>query len=389
MSMDAPAAMLKTPEAVGQPLGPVVAGTLAPAIDVRNVEKMYRGNTHALRGVSLRVNRGEIFGLLGPNGAGKSTLVKILMSVISPTRCEGTVLGMPVGHKPTFARVGYLPEHHRFPEYLTGAQVLDYFAALSNVPRALRRERCEELLKLVGMQDWGNVRVKRYSKGMRQRIGLAQSLMNDPDLIILDEPTDGVDPVGRLEIRKVLLKQKELGKAVFVNSHLLSELELVCDRVAIMVKGRVTSQGTLDELTRDGRKYEITFSLPDDAGASSDEQRAAIRQKIVGVLREHLGEALQIAPEPSNDEAYQLAVLSGVDLAIASDAMTVYTVDARAVQPIIDALRQGGVIIRSVRESRRSLEDLFMVAVTDPTTGETMSIGASGKGAKATEGGNA
>ncbi len=388
-SMDAPQAIMNGPIVREHGGEAGATGTLAPAIDVRNVEKMYRGNTHALRGVSLRVNRGEIFGLLGPNGAGKSTLVKILLSVVSPTRCEGTVLGMPVGHKPTFARVGYLPEHHRFPEYLTGAQVLDYFAALSNVPRALRRERCEELLKLVGMQDWGNVRVKRYSKGMRQRIGLAQSLMNDPDLIILDEPTDGVDPVGRLEIRKVLLKQKELGKAVFVNSHLLSELELVCDRVAIMVKGRVTSQGTLDELTREGRKHEMTFSLPDEAGTMTDQERASARERVVGVLREHLGEALHVGQEAGLDQMYQPAVLSGVDLAIAHNAMTVHTLDVRAVQPIIDALRKGGVIIRSVRESRRSLEDLFMEAVTDPTTGETMSVGAGGGGDRSSTGRNA
>lgn len=380
--MDAPAANLNDPVAYGQ-RGPnavaAAVSTLEPAIDVRNVDKMYSGKTHALRGVSLRVNRGEIFGLLGPNGAGKSTLVKILMSVVSPSTCEGTVLGMPVGHKPTFARVGYLPEHHRFPEYLSGAQVLDYFAALSNVPRALRRQRCDELLKLVGMQDWADVRVKRYSKGMRQRIGLAQALMNDPDLIILDEPTDGVDPVGRLEIRKVLLKQKELGKAVFVNSHLLSELEMVCDRVAIMVKGRVTSQGTLDELTREGRKHEITYSMPDEVMTKTDEERANVRRRVVGVLREYLGGLLQLAPEAKVEETYQLATLSDVDLAIAYNAMSVHTLDARAVQPIIDALRKGGVVIRSVRESRRSLEDLFMEAVTDPTTGEAMSVGAGGQ----------
>ncbi|MBL0871398.1 MAG: ABC transporter ATP-binding protein [Phycisphaerales bacterium] len=387
--MDAPEAIVSDPDLQARSGAVTPEGPREPAIDVRNVQKMYSGKTHALRGVSLRVNRGEIFGLLGPNGAGKSTLVKILMSVVSPTRCEGTVLGMPVGHKPTFARVGYLPEHHRFPEYLTGAQVLDYFAALSNVPRALRRERCGDLLKLVGMQDWANVRVKRYSKGMRQRIGLAQALMNDPDLIILDEPTDGVDPVGRLEIRKVLLQQKELGKAVFVNSHLLSELELVCDRVAIMVKGRVTSQGTLEELTRESRKHEITFFMPDDDEAKTDQQRVEIRGRVVSVLREHLGRALQVGAEAKNDQTYQLASLSGIDLAIAYNTISAHTLDVRAVQPIIDALRKGGVIIRSVRESRRSLEDLFMEAVTNPTTGETMSIGAGGGGDRSSTGRNA
>src|SRR5438477_2904283 len=140
------------------------------AIDLSHVEKIYRGRVHALQGIDMRVGRGEVFGLLGPNGAGKSTLVKIMMTVIRPTRAEGTLLGKPVGHKPTLARVGYLPENHRFPRYLTGRQTLEFFAALSTVPRAQRKRRSAELIETVGMTAWADRPIGTYSKGMMQRI---------------------------------------------------------------------------------------------------------------------------------------------------------------------------------------------------------------------------
>ena len=188
------------------------------AIDLHHVEKIYKGKVHALRGIEMRVHHGEIFGLLGPNGAGKTTLVKIMMTVVRPTKARGTVLGRPIGHKPTLARVGYLPEHHRFPSYLTGRQVLEFYAALAKVDRKTRRARSAELLELVGMRAWANKKISSYSKGMMQRVGIAQALMNDPDLIVLDEPTDGVDPVGRREIRDVLIKMKDQGKTVFLTA---------------------------------------------------------------------------------------------------------------------------------------------------------------------------
>src|SRR2546423_2889085 len=161
------------------------------AIDLTHVEKIYRGRVQALRGIEMTVRRGEIFGLLGPNGAGKSTLVKIMMTVVKPTRAQGTLLGQRVGHKATLARVGYLPENHRFPRYLTGRQTLHFFAALSKVDRATRKRRAGELLETVGMAADADRKISTYSKGMMQRIGLAQSLVNDPDLVVLDEPTDG------------------------------------------------------------------------------------------------------------------------------------------------------------------------------------------------------
>ena len=301
-------------------------------IDIRGVEKIYRGKTHALRGVDLSIAPGEVFGLLGPNGAGKSTLVKILMTVIRPTKCTGTMLGQPIGSKPTLARVGYLPEHHRFPSYLKGGQVLDFFGAMSGVPRNERKRRASELLELVDMSAWANTRIGKYSKGMRQRVGLAQALMNDPQLVVLDEPTDGVDPVGRRDIRNILLRLKDEGRTVFLNSHLLSELEMVCDRVAIMVKGKITRQGTIEELTEDTRRYVITLHNPGDLVEAG--KLVGQTLSIEGVRTEEAGGTISIpCPEPEK------------------------------IQAAIDRLRSGGHMIRAIQPSRASLEDLFMSAV--------------------------
>ncbi len=318
-------------------------------IDLDGVEKVYRGRVHALRGVAMRVHPGEVFGLLGPNGAGKSTLVKIMMSVVRPTKARGTLLGRPVGHKPTLARVGYLPEHHRLPRYLTGRQVLDFYAALAGVPGAERKRRAGELLDTVGMAGWADKKVSGYSKGMLQRVGLAQALMNDPDLIVLDEPTDGVDPVGRREIRDVLVQLKERGKTIFLNSHLLSELEMVCDRVAILVQGQVAQQGTLDELTAESQRFEII--------AEGDAPRWA-----------------------EQDEAIRVEALTAPQLG--RFRLTLPGVDAPGVQPIIDRLRAEERILHSVREVRENLEDLFMRAVTDPETGRARAVGAAPQGGR-------
>jgi len=315
------------------------------ALDLHGVEKVYRGKVRALRGIDMQVAKGEVFGLLGPNGAGKSTLVKILMTVIRATKASGHMLGSPVGDKATLRRVGYLPEHHRFPEYLTGAQVLDFYAALAGVPRAQRKARAPELLELVGMREWARSKVRSYSKGMRQRIGIAQALMNDPDLVLLDEPTDGVDPVGRRDIRNVLVELKRRGKAVVVNSHLLSELEMVSDRVAILVQGVVASQGTINSLTRDQERYDIEAVLP--AGTT-------LEQALGPGAREALGPRATLLP----------------------DLVRLDTSDPQAAQPVIDYLRSRGVVVRSVVPLRPSLEDLFMQAVTDPTTGKALAPGA-------------
>jgi len=265
-----PSSILKFPRHLGGPLVSRLPSTSSDlmtatpessAIELHDVSKTYRGRVHALQGISLSVRRGEIFGLLGPNGAGKSTLIKIMMTVVRPTTARGTILNRPVGHKPTLARVGYLPENHRFPRYLTGRQTLEFFAALSGVDRKTRRRKAAELVETVGMSSWADKRVGSYSKGMMQRIGLAQALVNDPELVLLDEPTDGVDPMGRRDVRDLLLRLREQGKTVFLNSHLLSELEMVCDRVAILVSGRVACQGSLDDLTLAQQRYEIEVGM--------------------------------------------------------------------------------------------------------------------------------
>ncbi len=368
-------------------------------LDVRGVQKIYGRKVHALRGVDLMIKRGEIFGLLGPNGAGKSTLVKILMTIIRPTRCQGQMLGKPIGHKGTLRKVGYLPEHHRFPEYLSGGQVLDYFAALSDVPRKERKQRAGELLELVGMTCWKDMKVRQYSKGMRQRIGVAQALMMDPDLVVLDEPTDGVDPVGRRDIRNILVELRARGKAVLVNSHLLSELEVVSDRVAVMVQGRVTMQGTLDDLTEYGQRYEIEVEMP---GQERDGAPAMLGAKVSSVLQAGLRERLLPAITDAGGAAsgggvgggaigvvlgsgeapalgYSLAVTGAtrpIAMSISGNVICLKTRSIEAVQPVIDALRTGGLMIRNVRDTRPSLEDLFIRAVTDEVTGKVLSPGA-------------
>jgi len=254
------------------------------AIDLKQVTKVYKRRVRALDGIEMVVRRGEVFGLLGPNGAGKSTLVKIIMSVTRPTQANGMVLDHPVGSKASLMKVGYLPEHHRFPRYLTGRQTLEFFAALSNIDKPTRQKRAAELLETVGMTNWADARVSTYSKGMMQRVGVAQALVNDPDLVILDEPTDGVDPVGRREIRDVLLALKAKGKTVFVNSHLLSELEMMADRVAILVAGRVVQQGTMDELTRDSQCFSIEIEAAAGAALSAAELLQAALQTCAGAV---------------------------------------------------------------------------------------------------------
>lgn len=335
------------------------------AIDLKDVDKRYgtafSRRVHALRGIDMQVGRGEIFGLLGPNGAGKSTLVKILMTVIKPTRALGTVLGRAVGNKTTLANVGYLPEHHRFPDYLTGRQVVEYYGAMAGVGRIDRKKRASELLDFVGMSRWADTRVRGYSKGMRQRVGIAQTLVNNPELVIWDEPTDGVDPVGRRDIRQMTVELKRRGTTVMLNSHLLSELEMICDRVAILVQGRVSSQGTIDDLTVHRQRYEIEVSS-DDSNIDT-----AIRRSLAPWLA---GGGLS-GTMPSGE-----SLTVELDAAHAPALIKVGSAEAVVVQPLLDAIRASRLTVRSVKPIRPSLEDLFMEAVTDPTTGLTLAPGA-------------
>jgi ABC-2 type transport system ATP-binding protein len=370
------------------------------AIDLKNVQKVYKGKVHALQGIDMRVRRGEVFGLLGPNGAGKSTLVKIMMTVIRPTHADGTILGHPVGHKPTLRQVGYLPEQHRFPKYLTGRQTLEFFGALSKVDRATAKKRAGELLSTVGMSDWGDKKVSTYSKGMMQRVGLAQTLMSDPELVVLDEPTDGVDPVGRRDIRDVLNRLREQGKTVFVNSHLLQELEMICERVAILVRGRVVKQGTIDDLTRAQQRYDIELAETDPAAM------AALRPRVLEAIRKTGAAIAEKTPAPPAPPAPpplpsppvmgfvgyvpvfgvhangpQFAVDAGTLgngkwVELEGPVIRIGTTDPAEIQPVLDALRAAGLVIRRFNPVRQTLEALFMEAVIDPASGQALPPGA-------------
>jgi ABC-2 type transport system ATP-binding protein len=298
---------------------------MSAAVSIEYLRKVYGGGFEALRGISLEVPQGKVFGLLGPNGAGKSTLVKSLLTILRPTACRGELLGKPIGHRATLAKVGYLPEHARFPEYLTGRQVVEFSAGLANVPGAVAKRRAGDCLERVGMSAWANKRVGAYSKGMKQRVGLAQALVNDPELLFLDEPTDGVDPEGRIEIRKLIESMRAEGKTVFVNSHLLAEVEQVADEVAILAKGKIVSKGSMAELTRRGRRYELRTEGP-----------------VPLALREGFAR-----------DGWE----------VAGDRLVLEAESAATVQPAIDALREAKVVIREVKELRRSLEELFLEAV--------------------------
>ncbi len=227
---------------------------MTSVIEARGLTKVYRTTLRgrkvtALSEVDLSVAPGEIYGLLGPNGAGKTTAVKILLGLTHATAGSALLMGLPAGDPESRRRVGYLPEGHRFPGYLTARQTLSIFGRMSGVsPRDLD-SRIPALLSRVRMSDWADVKVKKFSKGMTQRLGLAAALVHEPDVLLLDEPTDGVDPVGRREIRDLLREEAAKGRAVLLNSHLLSEIELTCDRVTVLSKGKVAAAGTIAELT--------------------------------------------------------------------------------------------------------------------------------------------
>jgi ABC-2 type transport system ATP-binding protein len=302
------------------------------AIVVREAAKRYgrRGKTvEALRGVSLEVKCGEIYGLLGRNGAGKTTLVKVILDIVRPTGGETAILGRssrsPAARRP----VGYLPEDHRLPEYRTGEDALSFYAKLSGVPGRQRRERIPRLLELVGLTAAARRKVRSYSKGMKQRLGLAQALVHEPRVLFLDEPTDGVDPVGRAEIRDLLVKLKGEGKTIFLNSHLLSEVERVCDRVGILDQGKLVREGTIEELTRSQLAFRVRTDPPID-----DDAREAI-----------LGCAVSLRPLA---DGFEVGVERHEDI-----------------DRTIDLLRSRGFGIRALMEVRLSLEEVFMKAVDE------------------------
>ncbi|MBD2552463.1 ABC transporter ATP-binding protein [Limnothrix sp. FACHB-708] len=234
-------------------------------VEAHNIRKTYRTGfwlnqlVTTLRGVSLAVRSGETFCLLGPNGAGKTTLLKILLGIANPTVGSGTVLGRPLGDRAVKQRVGYLPENAYFYDHLTGWEYLEQAAALFQIPRAVAQKRIVELLDWVQLSETAARKklMKQYSKGMLQRVGMAQALINDPEVIFLDEPMSGLDPIGRHQFREIVLTLKERGKTIFFNSHILSDVEQVCDRVAILAQGELLCVGSLDELLGPSSTYRV------------------------------------------------------------------------------------------------------------------------------------
>lgn len=219
------------------------------AIDIRGLRKEY-GSRVALRGLDLSVRPGEVFGFLGPNGAGKTTTIKILTGLVSATAGSATIFGMPASDAAARRRIGYLPENFRFHDWLTGKELLEFHGRLAGLPAAARKARIPEVLALVGLSDRGNDRLRGYSKGMTQRIGIAQALIHRPDLVLLDEPTSALDPLGRREVRDIIRLLRDEGVTVFLNSHLLGEVEQVCDRLAIVDRGAVVWSGRLGDIAR-------------------------------------------------------------------------------------------------------------------------------------------
>ncbi len=274
------------------------------AIETSSLTKVFRTRwtrreVKAVDGISLQVRRGATYGFLGPNGAGKTTFVKMLLSAVHPTSGSARVFGKPVEEAEARRPIGYLPENHRFPTYFTGRGMLDFYAALSGVSAADRKRLMPDLLTRVGLDQWGDIRIGKYSKGMLQRLGLAQALIHSPRLLILDEPSDGVDPVGRRHIREILGELEEQGVTIFINSHLLVEVELFCKEVAILHRGKVALSGRVRDLTA-GKGYRLTAAqVPEQLYKVLNERAAsaAIRDGLSDFqfsTREQVNEAVDL-----------------------------------------------------------------------------------------------
>jgi ABC-2 type transport system ATP-binding protein len=264
-----------------------------PAIEVTDLRKRYR-TVEALAGLTMSVGRGEVFGFLGPNGAGKTTTVKLLLGLARPTGGSGKVLDAPLGDLATRRKVGYLPELFRYQPWLKAREVLNLHADLMGLPRGQRGKPLDDVLELVGLTDRANDLVGRFSKGMQQRLGLGVALLGEPALVILDEPTSALDPLGRIDVRSIIRTAAARGAAVFLNSHLLSEVEQVCDRVGIIDHGRVVASGSLDDvLGQSETQVRVTGLKPSDLAAiesfgppSLDGDRLSVRPMDAGRTHE-------------------------------------------------------------------------------------------------------
>lgn len=304
------------------------------SITVQSLTKVFKSKAFSHEGitaldeVSLSIESGIIFGLLGPNGAGKTTLIKILLGLVFPTNGSADILGRPISDFTVRKEIGYLPENHKFPNYLTGEEVIIYNARLSGFMIDKKSPRITEVLKLVNMEKWRKTKIKKYSKGMLQRIGLAQAIVHDPKIIFLDEPTDGVDPIGRKEIRDILIDLKKQGKTIFINSHLLSEVEAVSDKVAILKAGKLIKYGTVDELTINKEIAEITLE-------------SEIPNYILDTLNLN----------------YSFKILGKV--------VSLEINDSKTLNKFMDELRKSEINILKVNQKKTSLEDLFIKSLTE------------------------
>jgi ABC-2 type transport system ATP-binding protein len=316
---------------------------MATAISVENLSKTYtegllfRRNHKALQNVSLDVRHGEVFGLLGPNGAGKTTLIKILLGILHPNEGKAKVLEMEAGSKAARRKIGYLPENLVFPRHHTGRSALYFYGRLSELSDSDIAAKEDDLFAMVDLKGRQDEAVRRYSKGMRQRLGLAQAMLHDPDLLIFDEPTDGLDPMGRSQIRDLLTRLKERGKTVFLNSHILQEVELVCDRVAIMALGQLRGVGTIEELIQQNpmaQRGTVHLDIPVNQGN----------------IRETLNEF----------KIGSMQVISGNE---SLQRMEIEAPEQSDVDRIIDTLRNHGISIVRMERYRPSLEQVFMSIV--------------------------
>jgi ABC-2 type transport system ATP-binding protein len=282
-----------------------------------------------LHGISFSVERGEIFGFVGPNGAGKTTTLKVLMGLISATSGRATILDHDIRETAYRREVGFLPEGAYFYDFLTGRELLNFHARLAGVAEAGRHERVATLLDWVGLSHAADMRIRTYSKGMAQRVGIAQALVHDPSVVFLDEPMSGLDPIGRKEIRDLILRLRDEGKTVFMNTHILSDVEMVCDRVAIIVEGRIRYQGSTEEILSDGdHTFEVVVSGIEPELASTFEEEFAAE------LRGH-GERVEMK------------------------------VSEKHVDPVLRRVLDGGGRVLSVTPHRTSLESVFMDTVRE------------------------
>ena len=303
-----------------------------PAIHTQALRKVYRSGFWrkkfvGLEGLDLEVRTGECFGYIGPNGAGKTTTIKLLMGLNFPTSGTATVLGEPIGSLEARRKIGYLPERPYFYDYLTAQEFLHFYGSLHGMSRASRQEKIEELLPLVHMERARDVQLRKFSKGMLQRVGLAQALINDPELVVLDEPSSGLDPMGRMLMRDIILGLKRKGVTILLSSHILSDVEQVCDRVALLKEGRVQQVASVDELVgQDVQAVEVVFdSLPNETAQA-------------------LGHGEPVAQ---------------------GGGRVTFEVDNQeeANRLVVDALAKGAVLVR-MQPRRESLEQLFVDEMT-------------------------